>query len=118
MFTTFVFCYLFEKLRSLSIPTKNHKKFTFNFSLFIKLLRFVYIVFASYYVAQSMYSTFRKYKEGRIVVSITEKDYHQHMYPSITFCTKFKNGQNSALAPYFDILLESANKSGKQKLIG
>ena len=113
MFTTFVFPNLFEKLRSFSIPAKNIKKFTFNFSFFVKLLRFVYIIFAGYYVAQSIYSTFRKYKEGRIVLSITEKDYHQHMYPSITFCTTFNNGENSALSPYFDILVENANKSGK-----
>jgi hypothetical protein len=114
MFTTFLFFYLFEKLQSLSIPVKNNRKLTFNCSIFVKLFRFVYIIFAIYYVAQSMYSTFQKYKEGRIVLSITEKDYHQHMYPSITFCTKFRNEQNSALAPYFDVLFEGVNKSGKQ----
>ena len=79
----------------------------------MRFFRFVYIVFATFYVAHSIYYTFRKYKEGRIVVSTTETDYHQHIYPSVTFCTKFKSGENSALAPYFDILFENANKSGE-----
>ena len=80
--------------------------------LFIKSFRFIYICFAIYYVGDSMYSTFRKYKEGRIVVSINEKDYQQRVYPSITFCSKFKDGQKSALTPYFHILFEKAKQSG------
>ena len=59
-----------------------------------------------------MYSTFKKYKEERIVVSINERDYQQRVYPSITFCSKFKSGQNSALAPYFNMLFEKAKQSG------
>ena len=85
--------------------------------LLIKTFRFVYIVFAIYYVGDSMYSTFKKYKEGRIVVSITEEDYQQRVYPSITFCSKFTNGQNSALTPYFDILFEKAKQSGTSNII-
>ena len=106
--------YLSEKLRSVLVPVKNNTKCTFTCCILMKIVRLMYIIFDTYYVTQSMYSTFRKYKEGRTVVSITENDYHQYMYPSITFCTKFKNGR-SALAPYFDILFEDAKTSGKIK---
>ena len=62
-----------------------------------------------------MYSTFKKYREGRIVVSITEKDHPQRVYPSITFCSRFKDGQNSALMPYFQAVFEKAKQTGKLK---
>ena len=94
------------------ILQQKKNKLTFTCSITIKTFRIAYIMFAIYYVGQSIYSTIRKYEEGLIVVGITEEDYSQYVYPSITFCTKFIDGQKSALLPYYKILHENSKSTG------
>ena len=100
------------KLHCDSIFHKRENKLTLTCSILIKSFRLIYLIFAVYYVGQSIYSTFRKYEEGRIVVAVTEHDYPQRIYPSITFCTKFTDGQKSSLLPYYNILYENSKDSG------
>ena len=115
MFVSWFYCFFVKTIKSIneSILQKRKHKLTFTCSMLIKIFRLGYIAFAIYYVGESMYSTFRKYKEGRIVVSVTERDYPQHVYPSMTFCTKFTDGQKSSLAPYYEMLYQKARESGK-----
>ena len=94
------------------ILQKRKNKLTFTCSIAIQTFRLAYIIFAIYYVGQSIYSTIRKYEEGLIVVGITEEDYSQYVYPSITFCTNFIDGQKSSLLPYYNILHENSKNSG------
>ena len=94
------------------ILQQKKNKLTFTYSIAIKTFRIAYIIFAIYYVGQSIYSTIRKFEEGLIVVGITEKDYSQYVYPSITFCTKFNDEQKSSLLPYYNILHENSKSSG------
>ena len=102
------------KLHYDSLFQKRENKLTLTCSMLIKCFRLIYIIFAIYYVGESIYSTFQKYREGLIVVAVTEHDYPQHFYPSITFCTKFTDGQKSALLPYYKILYEKAKNSGNK----
>ena len=56
--------------------------------------------------------TIDKYKEGRVVVGITEYDYQKHMYPSITICTKFTIGRKTVLVALFNTTFEKSKASG------
>ena len=82
--------------------------------ILIKLFRFAYIAFGIYYVGILVSKTFQKFKDGRTAIHITELHYPQYVYPSITFCSKFKDGQKTALITYFESLLEKANASGTE----
>ena len=85
----------------------------FSLILLIKTFRLVYLFFAIYYVLISMRSTFLKYKEGRTVISTSMEDYTEYIYPSITFCTKFENGQKAVLAAYDNEMVDRKKQSGK-----
>ena len=102
------------KLHYDSMFQKRENKLTLTCSLLIKSFRIIYIIFAIYYVGASIYSTFQKYEEGLIVVAVTEQDYPQHIYPSITFCTNFADGQKSSLLPYYNLLYKNSKDSGNQ----
>ena len=62
------------------------------------------------YVIYSFIQTFQKVHEGRIIVSLTENDLREYLFPSVTICSKYKDG-------YADILpilwLRNWNDTGR-----
>ena len=58
----------------------------------VRALRYLYITIAVLYALYSMFRTFKKIQEGRTVVSISELDLREYLYPSVTMCFKFKDG--------------------------
>ena len=76
----------------------------------IWVLRWTAIIAALIYVGLNLVRTVRKALEGQVVVSIMEQDLHEYLFPSITICSKYKDG-NSDILPI--LWLQSWNDSGK-----
>ena len=75
----------------------------------IWVLRWTAIIAALVYVGLNLVKTVRKALEGQVVVSLMERDLHEYLYPSITICSKYKDG-NSDILPI--LWLQSWNNSG------
>ena len=78
-----------------------------------KILRYIYIAGAFLYVVVGFTKTLKKAREGKIVDSIEEVDLHEHLYPSITICALFKNGNKDVLPLLWQSKWE---ETGKQKI--
>ena len=76
----------------------------------IWVLRWTAIIAALVYVGLNLVRTVRKALEGQVVVSLMERDLHEYLFPSITICSKYKDG-NSDILPI--LWLQSWNNSGK-----
>ena len=76
----------------------------------VRMLRYLYITFAVVYVLYSMFKTFHKIHERRSIVSITEVDLPTYLYPSITMCSKFNDGNKDILP---SLWIEKWKDSGK-----
>ena len=74
----------------------------------IWVLRWTAIIAALVYVGLNLVRTVRKALEGQVVVSLMEKDLHEYLFPSITICSKYKDG-NSDILPI--LWLQSWNGS-------
>ena len=75
----------------------------------IGILRWTAIIAALVYVGINLVRTVGKALEGQVVVSIMERDLHEYLFPSITICSKYKDG-NSDILPI--LWLQSWNDSG------
>ena len=70
------------------------------------------VLLTPYFVAGvglNLVRTVGKALEGQVVVSIMERDLHEYLFPSITICSKYKDG-NSDVLPI--LWLQSWNDSG------
>ena len=81
----------------------------------VKALRYLYITIAILYVLFSMFRTFKKIHESRTYVSIQEVDLHEYLFPSVTMCLKFKNGNKDILP---SVWLEKWKDSGESYHFG
>ena len=75
----------------------------------IRILRWTAIIAALVYVGLNLVRTLEKALEGKVVVSLVEKDLPEYLFPSITICSKYKDG-NSDVLPI--LWLHAWNNSG------
>ena len=76
----------------------------------IWILRWTAIIAALVYVGLNLVRTLEKALEGQVVVSLMEKDLPEYLFPSITICSKYKDG-NSDVLPI--LWLYAWNNSGE-----
>ena len=57
----------------------------------ISVVRWIAIIVALIYVGINLVKTVKKAMQGQVIVSITEKDLPEYLFPSVTVCTKFKD---------------------------
>ena len=98
----------------LKLNTSNH---SINFVMIGKallkgiwILRWTAIIAALVYVGLNLVRTLEKALEGQVVVSLMEKDLPEYLFPSITICSKYKDG-NSDVLPI--LWLYAWNNSGE-----
>ena len=63
----------------------------------IWILRWTAIIAALVYVGLNLVKTIEKALEGHVVVSIMEKDLPEYLFPSVTICSKYKDGNSDIL---------------------
>ena len=63
----------------------------------IWILRWTAIIAALVYVGLNLVRTLEKALEGQVVVSLMEKDLPEYLFPSITICSKYKDGNSDVL---------------------
>ena len=66
-------------------------------ALLLSVIRYVYITAALTYVGLNFVKTYEKIQQGRTMVSIAENDLPKYLFPSVTICTKFKDGNRNIL---------------------
>ena len=75
----------------------------------ISVLRWIGIIAALIYVGINTIKTIKKAQQGQVIVTLMEKDLPEYLFPSVTICAKYKDG-NSDVLPI--IWLEQWNTSG------
>ena len=75
----------------------------------ISVVRWIAIIAALIYVGINLVETIKKALQGQVIVSITEKDLPEYLFPSLTVCAKFNDG-HSDIIPI--IWLDQWNNSG------
>ena len=77
-----------------------------------QILRNIYVIFGIMVVCYGFYNTMSKAKEGNILMSDQVHVLTKYIYPSVTFCYKFKHGSKSAIENYYPYIYEQGKTSG------
>ena len=86
-----------------------------NYLEFSKTIRIMFILFGIGFVFYGFYRTMVKVNQGNVLIREEVHAKQKHIYPSITFCYKFKHGTKDVLRNYYPLLYKKWQKSGKEK---
>ena len=81
--------------------------------LVTKLVRTGFVIFGVVYVLYGFAKTMQKFKAGNVLVKEEIFYPQKYVYPSITFCYKYKHRGKNIINAYFQDLFEKLKQSGK-----
>ena len=93
-----------------SVELKDSLKIT---HLVTKLVRTGFVIFGVVYVLYGFAKTMQKFKAGNVLVKEEVFYPQKYVYPSITFCYKYKHRGKNIINAYFQDLFEKLKQSGK-----